>query len=159
LAVEIEPLLRAFRRHRPQVLHCYDGVYDALRRLRANVRLAVVTDGDVAIQSAKLAALELNDLFDVAVLSDDIGREFRKPHPVPFRRALRLLGTEPEDAVFVGDRPDKDIVGALGVGLRAVRVRTGEYRAQPDVIGTLGSFDDATDAIAFLESDLPVAVS
>jgi hypothetical protein len=34
-------------------------------------------------QRAKIAALGLADAFDVIVISDEIGRQFRKPHPVP----------------------------------------------------------------------------
>ena len=34
-----------------------------------------------------------------------------------------------EQAVHVGDNPNKDVAGALAVGMDAVRVRTGEYAA------------------------------
>jgi ribonucleotide monophosphatase NagD (HAD superfamily) len=34
--------------------------------------------------------------------------------------------------VHVGDRPAKDVRGAAAAGLRAIRVRTGEYAALPD---------------------------
>ena len=68
----------------------------------------------------------------MTVFSDGWGREFRKPHPRPFRTALALLGVDAAEAVMIGDRPDKDVAGATGAGLRAVRVGTGEYAERPD---------------------------
>jgi len=46
---------------------------------------------------------------------------FQKPHPSAFRAALDQLDvTDPDEAVFVGDRPWDDITGAQRVGMRAV---------------------------------------
>jgi putative hydrolase of the HAD superfamily len=48
----------------------------------------------------------------------DVG--WRKPHPAPFHRALALLSVPASEAVFVGDDPRWDIVGAERVGLRPI---------------------------------------
>lgn len=55
---------------------------------------------------------------DGAVYSSEI--PWTKPHPEAFRAALRAVGSEAADTVFVGDRPFDDIHGAKAVGLRAV---------------------------------------
>jgi len=128
----IAHLVDAFRGYRPAVLIPYPGVPETLRQLREVVPVGCVTDGDPEIQRAKLAALSLTDAFDVIVLSDETGRQFRKPHPVPFLLALHALGVVAADAVHIGDRPDKDIAGPRRLGMRAVRVLTGEYAAAPD---------------------------
>jgi HAD superfamily hydrolase (TIGR01509 family) len=125
-------LVTAFRDHAPATLDLYPGAREALARLRSRVPVGCVTDGDPAIQRAKLRALGLTDAFDAVVLSDELGRAHRKPDPLPFRRALAALGAAADDAVHVGDRPGKDVAGAAGVGMRAVRVLTGEYAGQPD---------------------------
>jgi len=132
-ASDVTPYVEAFRDHQPPRLPLYPGVADALARARARLPIGLVTDGEVRIQRAKLAALGLTDAFDVVVFSDALGRDRRKPHPAPFLTALGALGTEPARAVYVGDRPDKDVAGAIGAGLAPVRVRTGEYAAQPDL--------------------------
>ncbi|MBV9283309.1 MAG: HAD family hydrolase [Acidimicrobiia bacterium] len=126
----VEPLVKAFRAHRPPELPPYPGVDVALRTLGARVPLALVTDGDPDIQRFKLDALGLADAFAVVVLTDrlDGGRAARKPNPVGLLHALSQLFVEPEAAVYVGDRPDKDIAAAHAAGMRAIRVRTGEYR-------------------------------
>jgi putative hydrolase of the HAD superfamily len=43
-----------------------------------------------------------------------------KPHPRIFEEALRRVGVNACDAIFVGDIVRKDIVGAQRVGMRAV---------------------------------------
>lgn len=130
----------------------------ALRELRSRVPVAVITDGAVAGQRAKLAALELEMAFDAVVLSDGWGREFRKPHPRPFRTALALLGVDAAHAVMIGDRPDKDIGGAARVGIRGIRVRTGEYRSRAEHPGTWASVRTFADAVDAVRSRLPEVV-
>jgi putative hydrolase of the HAD superfamily len=144
---EIEPLVRAFRSHRPTRLEPYPGVDEALTRLGAHAQLGIVSDGDPTIQRAKLEAIGLGAHFAVIVLSDEEGREHRKPSPRPFRRALDELDVAPEAAVYVGDRPEKDVAGAAAAGLRAIRVLTGEWTDQPDDPPAWASVPTAVDAI------------
>lgn len=153
-AAAVPSLVAAFHEVRPARLTPYPGVRDALRELRARVPVAVVTDGAVDGQRAKLAALGGAGQFDAVVLSDGWGRAFRKPHPRPFRTALALLGVAPAEAVMIGDRPEKDIAGAAGVGVRGIRVRTGEYRAAPDHRDTWLSVGGLADAVAALTPHL-----
>ena len=41
-----------------------------------------------------------------------------KPDPAIFRLALTHLNCEPQEAWFVGDNPELDVMGAIGAGLR-----------------------------------------
>jgi putative hydrolase of the HAD superfamily len=153
-AAQLVPeLVAAFHAVRPSRLTPYPGVPDALRELRGRVPIAVITDGAVAGQRAKLAALGLADAFDAVVLSDSWGRGFRKPHPRPFRAALARLGVTAREAVMIGDRPDKDMAGAAALGIRTIRVHTGEYRSHPDHPATWLRCPTATSAVAALRSD------
>lgn len=147
---DIGTLVSVFKSYAPARLEPYPGVADAITGLSALVRLGLVTDGDVAIQRAKLEALRLGSLFDSIVFSDQLGREYRKPHPAPFVRALGALGVDTSCAVFVGDRPDKDVAGAQHAGMRAVRVRTGEYRHCKDDPQPWATADDVVEAIAMI---------
>lgn len=155
--VPVAPLVAAFRGHAPASLRPYPGVPEAVRLLRGRVPLAMITDGDPVVQRAKVAALGLADAFDVIVYSDELGRDRRKPHPAPFRAALGRLGLPATAAAHVGDRPEKDTAGALAVGLRAVRVRTGEYAACPDLPGTWLTAPDFPAAAAAITPWLAAA--
>jgi putative hydrolase of the HAD superfamily len=124
----VPQLVQTFRSFEPHKLDPYPGAAAALAELRRLVPVACVTDGDPKLQRAKLRALRLEDAFDAIVISDELGREFRKPHPKPFLTALEALDVPPTGAVHIGDRPEKDIAGAAAAGMAgAVRVRSGEY--------------------------------
>jgi putative hydrolase of the HAD superfamily len=148
--VPVEPLVDAFRSYRPARLSPYPGVRENLGQMRRHAPVGLVTNGDPAGQRAKLAALGLDGAFDVIVVSDELGRSFRKPHPAPFCQALRLLGADPGRSFFIGDHPDRDIAGAQHVGMRAIRVRTGEYASRPDVVTPWRTAPDAASALRAL---------
>lgn len=144
------PLVEVFRSYRPARLSPYPGVCESLAQMRRYAPVGLVTNGDPGGQRAKLAALGLDDAFDAVVFSDELGRSFRKPHPAPFREALRLLGADPDRSFFIGDHPDRDIAGAQQVGMRAIRVRTGEYAGRPDAVTPWRSAPDAASTLRFL---------
>jgi len=51
-----------------------------------------------------------------------------KPSPAYFRAALDALDSDPELTWMVGDDIEGDVVGAQGLGMRTVLVRTGKFR-------------------------------
>jgi putative hydrolase of the HAD superfamily len=60
-------------------------------------------------------------LFDHTVFSADVG--LWKPQPEVYHLALDALGVPAGEAVFCGDMPAYDIVGAHRAGLRAIYKR------------------------------------
>ena len=56
---------------------------------------------------------------DAIVLSSEVGK--RKPHPAMFERALDEVGAGPDEAMFVGDRLDTDVLGASRAGMTTVQ--------------------------------------
>ena len=151
--VPVRPLVDVFLAHAPTELPLLPGVAEMLAELRAaGIGTALVTDGALSTQNSKLAALDLPGRVDHVVLSDELGRQFRKPHPRPVLEALSRLGAAPENVVMIGDRPDKDVAAAAGAGVRAVRVRTGEYGSKPDHPFTWRTAPTAVDAVADLRA-------
>ena len=59
-----------------------------------------------------------------------------KPSPAYFESACRALDADPERTWMVGDDLESDIVGAQGLGMHAVLVRTGKFR--PDAVERSG---------------------
>jgi len=161
LRLLVPQLVEAFRAYTPLRLECYPGVVEGLRSLRSRVPVACITDGTPQVQRAKVAALGLAHAFDALVVSDEIGgRHLRKPHPAPFHAALARLGAGSASTVHVGDRPTKDVAGSARVGMRCVRVLTGEYAgvlAEPGAAPWL-TVPDFAAALSALEPLLPVRV-
>jgi len=145
--VPVAPLVEAFRSHAPAALDVYPDVPGALQAARRIGPTAIVTDGDPGIQWAKLNALDLADQVDAIVMSDEHGRPFRKPHPLPFLTAAARLGVDASTVVVIGDRPAKDVAGAHAAGMRAIRVRRGEYANAPDVPTPWAAADTTADAV------------
>jgi putative hydrolase of the HAD superfamily len=55
------------------------------------------------------------------LVSEAIGVE--KPDPRIFRRATEGLGIGPSEAIYVGDHPIKDVLGAAATGLTPIWLR------------------------------------
>jgi putative hydrolase of the HAD superfamily len=88
---------------------------------QAGLLLGVVTNGPADKQRRKLEVLGLSGRLGVALISDAVG--LAKPDPRIFQRAAEALHVAPSDCVFVGDNPEKDVLGAAAVGMRAIWFR------------------------------------
>jgi len=97
------------------------GLQDTLRALADGGRtLGVISNTFIpaAALDRHLEGAGLLDLLPVRVYSCAI--RYRKPHPAIFRAALEQAGIGPEEAMFVGDSPQADILGANRVGMISV---------------------------------------
>jgi HAD superfamily hydrolase (TIGR01509 family) len=77
---------------------------------------------------AELARHGLLTAVDATVFCGDVG--YRKPHRAPFARVLDRLGVHAADAVFVGDDPHWDMLGAQESGIRPVLLAPGSGDAR-----------------------------
>ncbi|MCA9553319.1 MAG: HAD family hydrolase, partial [Myxococcales bacterium] len=99
------------------------GVAALLEAVAARYKLALVSDGGGARQRAKLEAAGLAGLFEVVVISQELGAQ--KPSPRAFAAALERLGVGAARALYVGDDPVRDMAGARQAGLRTCWVARG----------------------------------
>jgi putative hydrolase of the HAD superfamily len=72
-----------------------------------------------------LDKLGLSARLDIIVTSQDAG--FSKPKPEIFRYALEKAGVKPDEAVYVGDQYQVDIVGAKGAGMQGILIDRDNY--------------------------------
>jgi len=97
------------------------GVAEVIPRLAARYRLGIISDvgltpGRVLRELLRRDGLEA--CFTTMTFSDEAGAT--KPRPVVFERTLAALGAAPAEAAHVGDLPETDLVGARGVGMKAI---------------------------------------
>ena len=92
------------------------GMLTAIRE--SGVRLAVVSNC-FAEDVRAWSPCPLSHSTDRSVFSFAIGAA--KPSPEIYLHAVRMLGVEPDTAVFVGDGGDDELAGAERAGLRAYR--------------------------------------
>jgi putative hydrolase of the HAD superfamily len=93
----------------------------ALRKLRTNWRIGVLTNGMPSVQRRKVQALGLASLVDVVLFAEEHG-EGGKPHPAAFLAMCEGLGASAGRTVFVGNDPSADICGAYRAGFRTIFV-------------------------------------
>lgn len=122
---QVLELVKTYREHQPS-LRPYGDVRPALERVRGKVPLCLISDGWAAVQRRKLAALDLECYFDVVLITDELGREYWKPHPRAFREAASRLGRNTEEMIYIGDNPLKDFCTARSLGMSTIRVRRPE---------------------------------
>jgi putative hydrolase of the HAD superfamily len=97
------------------------GAADVLAALRLRgCKLGLVTNGFAATHHDKIDRLGLRDKMDAFFLADEVGMV--KPDPAFFLHAARALGGTPEHTAMVGDRYDRDIRGALDLGMFTVLI-------------------------------------
>jgi putative hydrolase of the HAD superfamily len=82
------------------------------------VPLALVTNGASEAQREKLAALGIEDWFEVIVVSGEIG--VMKPDPAIFEAVLERVDVDRRRVWHVGDWLPSDVAGAREAGLTAV---------------------------------------
>ena len=121
LRMTLEDMVRVYREHVPEI-SLFPGYRELLEELGKNFRLGIITDGLPAVQRSKVRALGIEKLFEKIVYTWDYGKERQKPHPYPFALMLETLQIPPQSALFVGDNPEKDGMGAIGAGMLYVRV-------------------------------------
>jgi putative hydrolase of the HAD superfamily len=117
---DADALFGAYLEAWPRHLRLFDDVLPALETLRANHRLALISNGLGRDQRLKIDRLGLGDYFEVLVISEEIG--VTKPEPAIFAHTLKELGLPAKAAVHAGDNPHHDVAGARGHGMRSVWV-------------------------------------
>ena len=125
----VSSLVRIYRSHTPQISP-FPEVPGILSALSEAFTLGLLSDGYLDVQRRKLDALQLVSFFDIVLFSDELGREFWKPSTKPFETILEQLSIRrPELAVYIGDNPLKDFLGARQTGMRTIWLRRadGEY--------------------------------
>jgi putative hydrolase of the HAD superfamily len=97
----------------------YDDVDAALTAIhRAGLRTAVLTNGTVEQQTAKLARVGLLDRVGPVFTAEELG--VAKPDPAAYLATCHRWGLPAAAVLNVGDRHDLDVQGARAAGLRAV---------------------------------------
>lgn len=114
----------AFRLH-ADALPCLD----VLEQRIPGVRFGIITNGDLAFQTAKLEALGIEQRFAHLITSGELG--IAKPDPRIFEIAAERFGLRIEECAYVGDRLRTDAIGAAKAGMTGVWLDRGHVVPEP----------------------------
>jgi len=100
-------------------------------KIKKHVKTAIITNGSVRSQRGKIEHTGLDKMFEVIIISDEVG--IQKPDPKIFELALNKLDVLPENALFVGDRINKDILGCQSAGIRGIWFNPNNFKNETDI--------------------------
>lgn len=101
------------------VWELFPEVIEVLEALAPRYQLAVISNFDVRLRLI-LRHLAIARFFRHLFISSELGAD--KPEPLIYRRALELSGCAAEEALHVGDDPERDWKAAAAAGLRVFRL-------------------------------------
>lgn len=125
------------------------GAREAVLRMKeTGCRVGILSNGFREVQFRKLESSGLDGLFDVIVLSEEIG--VNKPDVRLYRYAERKAGITADRCVIIGDNPDTDIAGAIAAGWKAFYLKRDSGAAVvPDGAVLIRSLDNVRPEALF----------
>lgn len=93
------------------------AMIDYIRRLRPTYKVAMLSNVGRGVINRLFSTNELAELFDVVVLSSEVGMV--KPDPDIYCLAAERLGIAPEDCLMVDDLTE-NIIGAQSIGMQGL---------------------------------------
>jgi putative hydrolase of the HAD superfamily len=114
----------SYRRSKAGTMTLYPHVGLTLAELlKMGIKMVVVSDAPKLEVWLRIVGLGLHHHFDEVITAEDTG--VKKPAPEPFRLALKVLGTKPDETLMVGDWAERDIAGAKALGIRTAWAKYG----------------------------------
>lgn len=108
-------------------------------RLKDNYNLAILSNDVSEWGSYLREKYGINDVVDFSIISGDVG--CRKPSEEIYKIALKKIGTEAKDCLFIDDR-DKNLVAAMNVGMQVVRFFRDDTECRLTNVEIVDSFMD-----------------
>lgn len=120
----ISAAVMAYHTEKIASIKTYDEVKPCLKKLKVrDIKTAIISDGIPLKQYEKILRLDIDDLIDLTVISDEIG--IRKPNPKLFDHCLRKFGVKGPETIYVGDRIEKDIIPAKLCNINSILIKRG----------------------------------
>lgn len=128
-------------------LELFPDVVEVLSRLaEQGWKLAIVSNWPATLE-ATLRQMDVHKYFPVIVASGTVG--YAKPHPQIFRIAADRLGVQPQQALYIGDSIEHDVLGARAAGMDALLLdRHGRHEGHQPRLQSLLQLLEAPKVIA-----------
>lgn len=119
---DIFHLVNVYRNHKPQ-LQFYEDVIPCIKQLKnKGVKIGIISDGYSSAQQNKIRALNADKYFDYIIITDELGREYWKPHPKAFEIMKEKLNVEFGEMIYIGDNPEKDFYISCILPIKTIRI-------------------------------------
>lgn len=146
-----------YHEHCNDKTHAYAGIPEVMKQLKEDgIKVAIVSN------KVDSAVKELNEQYFAGLTDVAIGEKSgiaRKPAPDTVFEALRIMGVDPADAIYVGDS-EVDYQTAVNAGIPCISVLWG-FRSKEylENVGAKNFADNPIKIFSFLAKDAIVFVS
>lgn len=118
----IERLIDIYRNSRPK-LNLYDDAGKILKwGKEKGFSIGIITDGCSKVQWNKVKSLDLENIVDKIIVTDDLGREYWKPHKRSYLEIVKFFNVKCGECVYIGDNPNKDFITCKKLDMKTVRI-------------------------------------
>lgn len=119
-------LIKCYREHEPNI-NFFEDVIPTINQLKEKgYKLGIITDGYKETQLRKIEVLKCRELFDEIIVTDELGREFWKPHEKSYKLMAEKLNINLNEMIYVGDNVNKDFITANKLGITTVHINRGD---------------------------------
>lgn len=118
----ISDLVNIYRNCHPH-LQLYKDAEDIIKYAKDNnIKLGIITDGCSKVQWNKIKALNLQNIIEKIIVTNDYGQQYNKPHERAYKDLIKYFSIKPEECIYIGDNPKKDFIGARKLKMNTVRI-------------------------------------
>lgn len=120
--LDIKEFVEEYRNHIPKITY-YEDVLPTVSKLKQKaIRIGVISDGYLSTQKKKADVLQLYDIFEKVIFTDELGKEYWKPSPKAFEIMKEFFDVGYEEMMYVGDNPAKDFYVKELLSINTVRI-------------------------------------
>ena len=140
----------SYRRAKEESLIAYPNANKTLIKIsKLGLKLGLITDAPSREAWTRLYSVNFHHIFDKVLTYDDT--KVYKPSKIPFQTILRYFKINPDEAVMVGDWPEKDIEGAKNVGMQTAFARYGNLSASKSFQKADIVLDDISEILDYIK--------
>ncbi|MFQ3573220.1 MAG: HAD family hydrolase, partial [Thermodesulfovibrionales bacterium] len=99
----------------------FPDVIETLSYLQSRYMLGLISDAQWVFTEPEIRITNIERFFKKRVLSSRYG--YKKPDKRLFKSMLKKLDVRSEDAIYIGDNPQRDLIGAKQSGMRCLLFR------------------------------------
>ena len=146
---ELTEIVGIYRRVYRENRRATPGITELMETLKRSARIGIISNGFREYQLEKLMACGVDKLVDYSIFSEDV--KSRKPDRRIFELALTACGAAPDEAAFIGDAWETDIIGSRNMGIRAVWFnRYGKECPDPESVYEVSDFYDTPGIFSYI---------
>lgn len=119
---DIRRLVNLYREHTPNITLLKDAEELLNVLMKNNIKVGVITDGYKETQRKKIEVLNLNEVVEKIIITDELGREFWKPNKKSFEMMREYFKTDYKNMIYIGDNILKDFISPNQLGMLSIQI-------------------------------------